>query len=237
MTRIRQTTSEGLGARLMLLLAALLLLALPVCAQTQSTSPAQPAPKLTRPADEEALQKAAVIKDPQERLEALIKVVQDFPRAVYIRNVAFYLLRSLKPMYSEPEKARPFIKRFVEGTQSASAYARTEFYYAIARELVNNKLLTELAVELAQQSIPLLNEQDYLDNERRANEQKEAYFKARDPQHEAEPFSVAEATEKYRSFRALNHATLGRAYFQAGKLEEAAKTLKQAFEMKPTMEA
>src|SRR5205085_11116114 len=130
----------------------------------------------TRPADEDALQKAAAIKDPQERVEALIKVVNDYPRAVYIRNVVFYLMRSLRPISNEPEKVRALLSRFVEGTASAPAYARTEFYYGISRDLLNNGILPDTASDLAQKSVALLNEQGYVDNERRAHEQKEAYY-------------------------------------------------------------
>ena len=194
-------------------------------------------PPVTRPADEDALQKAGVIKDPQERIEALIKVVSDYPRAVYIRNVVFYLMRSLRPMINEPEKVRALVNRFVEGTASAPAYARNEFYYGIARDLLNNGILLDTAAELAQKAVALLNEEGYVDNERRAYEQKEAYYIAREPNRKSEPFSVAEATEKYRVFRASNYATLGRVQFKLGKTEEAEKTLKQAYAIKPTMEA
>lgn len=205
-----------------------------------STAPAQtqtPRPAITRPADEDALQKAAVIKDPQERVEALIKVVNDYPRAVYIRNVGFYLMRGLNSMSNEPEKVRALINRFVEGTASAPAYARTEFYSGIARNLLSSGILLDRAAELAQQGVALLSEEGYVDNERRGHEQKEAYFTARDPNRKAEPFSLAEATEKYRVFHASHYATLGRLYFKLNRIEEAEKTLKQAYAIKPTMEA
>ncbi|MGA2260840.1 MAG: tetratricopeptide repeat protein [Acidobacteriota bacterium] len=220
--------------RLLALATMLALSAIIVLAQTQAPPPK---PQGTRPADEEALQKAAVIKDPQEHAEALIKVVNDYPRAVYIRNVIFYLMRSLRPMINEPEKVRALLSRFVEGTASAPAYARAEFYYGIARDLLNNGILLDTAAGLAQKGVALLNEEDYVDNERRAHEQKEAYYNARKPNRKAEPFSAAEATQQYRAFRASNYATLGRVYFKLGKIEEAEKTLKQAYEIKPIMEA
>jgi tetratricopeptide (TPR) repeat protein len=200
---------------------------------TQSPAPAQ---RPQRPADEEALAKAAQIKDPGERTEALIKFVADFPRAPYIRNATFYLMRQMRPLYPEPEKVRGFINRFVEGTASASPYARTEFYYNISRELLNYNLLSEVAEDLSRRGVALLSEGGYIENERVGHEQREKYFKDRDAKYKVEEFSEAQAKEKFRTFRALNYATLGRALVKRDKLDEAEKTLKQAMEIAPSME-
>ena len=129
-------------------------------------------PKITRPADEDALQKAAFIKDLDQRTDALIKYAVDFPKAVYIRNAVFYFMRPLKEMRNEPEKIRAHINRFVEGTKEAPVYARNEFYYGIARDLLALDILPDLAAELAEKGTALLNEDAYVDNERRAHEQK-----------------------------------------------------------------
>ncbi|MBI4469656.1 MAG: hypothetical protein HY650_10085, partial [Acidobacteria bacterium] len=149
----------------------------------------------------------------------------------------FYLMRSLKPLQKEPEKVGELVDRFVEGTSGATAYARTEFYYGIARELLNQGILYSTAAELAGRAVALLNEQDYLENERRAHEQREAYFKTREPDRPAENFSTNQAAEKYRAFRASNYATLGRAYFRLDRFDEAQLNLKRAYEIKPIMEA
>ncbi|MEP7271896.1 MAG: tetratricopeptide repeat protein, partial [Acidobacteriota bacterium] len=203
---------------------------------SQAPAPAA-APRPQRPADEEALQNASSIKDPQARIEALIKYVSDYPRAPYIRNAAYYLTRGLKPMYTEPEKVRPLFNRFVEGTATATVYARTEFYYNIARDLLNNGILFDLAEDLARKGVALLDESAYITNERVGHEARESYYAVRDPKYKPETFSVAQATEKFRTFRALNHSTLGRAYLKTGKPEEAEKSLKQAQQIAPSMEA
>lgn len=206
-------------------------------ATTQSTAQTATPPRPQRPADEEALAKASQIKDPQERTEALIKYVADFPRAPYIRNSTFYLMRQMRPIYSEPEKVRGYINRFVEGTSNATPYARTEFYYSISRELLNYNLLPDLAEDLSRRSVALLNENGYIENERVGHEQRENYFKARDSKYKSEAFSVAQAAEKFRAFRALNYATLGRALLKRDKLDEAERTLKRAMAVAPSMEA
>jgi tetratricopeptide (TPR) repeat protein len=208
-------------------------------AQAPATPPAQPQtpPKITRPADEDALQKAASIKDLDQRTDALIKFVADFPKAVYIRNAVFYFMRPLREMKSEPEKIHANINRFVEGTKEAPVYARNEFYYGIARDLLGLGILPDLAAELAEKGTTLLNEEAYVDNERRAHEQKESYYTARDPKRTPEVFSPAQAKEKFRTFRASNYAALGNAYIKLGKLDKAEAPLKQAYEIKPIMEA
>lgn len=214
--------------------------ALPTATSLAQTPPAQsapPQPRPARPADEEAMQKAAVIKDPTERTEALIKVVNDFPRAVYIRNAVFYLMRPLREMRQEPEKVRALVNRFVEGTASAPVYARNEFYYGIARDLLSIDILPDLAADLAAKAAALLDESAYIDNERRAHEQRERFYNLRDPKRTPEAFSPAEAGEKFRAFRAVNYATLGRACFKLDRLAEAEKAFKRAFEIKPVMEA
>jgi hypothetical protein len=95
-----------------------------------------------------------LIKEPTEQVEALVKVVNDYPKAVYIRNVAFYLMRGLKPVINDPEKLRPLLNRFVEGTATATPYARSEFYNSISKELINNGVLLDMAERLAKETIP-----------------------------------------------------------------------------------
>jgi tetratricopeptide (TPR) repeat protein len=206
-------------------------------AMPQSASQSATPPRPQRPADEEALAKAAQIKEPQERTDALIKYVADFPRAPYIRNATFYLMRQMRPLYPEPEKVRVYINRFVEGTSNATPYARTEFYYNISRELLNYNLLPDVAEDLSRRSVALLDEKGYIENERTGHEQRENYFKVRDSKYTPEAFSVAQAVEKFRTFRGLNYATLGRALVKRDKLEEAERTLKQAMDVAPSMEA
>jgi hypothetical protein len=233
---MRTRTHSEPGSRRLIALAIALgsIVSIPIFAQTP---PEKPKPTYTRPADEEALQKAALIKEPAEQVEALVKVVNDHPKAVYIRNVSFYLMRGLKPVINDLEKLRPLLNRFVEGTATATPYARSEFYNSISKELINNGVLLDMAERLAKETIPLLNEQEYVDKERRALEQKEAYYNSKDPNRKQEQFSVAEATEKYRAFRAQSYATLGRAYLKVDKKTEAEEAFKKAYEIKPTMDA
>ncbi len=135
------------------------------------------------------------------------------------------------------EKVRALLSRFVEGTAAAPAYARTEFYSGIARDLLNNGILLDTAAELEQKGVALLNEEGYVDNERRAHEQKEAYYNAKEPNRRPSYFPSRKRQRKYRTFRASNYATLGRVYFKLNRTEDAEKTLKQAYAIKPTMEA
>jgi tetratricopeptide (TPR) repeat protein len=205
-------------------------------ALAQAQTPATP-PKIAVPADEEALRKAASIKDPQERLEAFIKVVVDYPNFPYIRNVVYYLMRLSTEWRNDPAKMRAMVDRFVAGTAAAPPYARCEFYSGIARNLMNIEGLLGDAEALSRKGIALLNEKEYIENERRSHNSREEYFTAKDPTRKPEPFSEAEATEKFRSFSSTQHATLGRIFFKQGKMEDAGRLFKHAYSIKPTLEA
>src|SRR6185436_6448344 len=116
-------------------------------------------------------------------------------------------------------------------------YARSEFDVSIARDLLSTNALLDRAVALAEQSVTLANEADYVNNEQRTHEQKQAYFAAKDPAYHAESFSLAEATERFRAFNAGTYATLGRLYVAVGRLADADRTLARAYAIKPTIDA
>ena len=204
---------------------------------TQRAQATSSEPKLQLSPDELAYQAASRIKDPQERTDAFIKFVAEYPKYPYIRNTVFYLGRSFKDLVGDPEKIRSMVDRFVEGTAGAPRYARSEFYYGISKALAANSVLLDRAADLAQKGIALLEEADYVENERRMAERKRDYEKQRNRQAKPQPFSEAEAREKFRAFRAGQHANLGQIYLKQGKLDGAQEALLEAYRIQPVMES
>jgi tetratricopeptide (TPR) repeat protein len=210
-----------------------------------SSATAEQKPKIELEPDEKAYQAASRVPDSNDRADALIKLVADYPEYPYIRNAVFSLFRdptksirdSQQPQPRDPEKTRLLVDRFVKGTAGATAYARAEFYHGIARNLVNGDLLLDEAAALAAKAVPLLNEADYVANERRLWERKEHYSKLRDPNGHVDPFSMEESKAHFRAFSAAVQANLGTALLKSGKLEEAKSWFHRAYAVELIMEA
>lgn len=215
-------------------------------AEASASKPAAaPKPKFQLDPDEKAFQQAARTQDATERVDALVKVIQQYPDYPYVRNAVYYLFRdpakNIRELQEQkakaPEVMRQLVERFVAGTEGATAYARSELYSGIARNLVSRDMLLDLADSLAQKSIPLLNEADYLANEKRLWERKEHYSKLRDPNAKIDPYSVEESKAHFRAFSAVAHATLGTALLKEGKLDSAHQAFLDAQAIEPVMEA
>ena len=210
-----------------------------------ATGQSKPAPKIELEPDEKAYQAAQRIADPNERVEALIKLVADYPVYPYIRNVVYTLFRDPNKTIrelQEPQKrdaaaTKVMVDKFVAGTAAAPAYARAEFYYGISKNLVSSDILLDNAIELARKAIPLLSEEDYVANERRMAERKAHYTRLRDPGAHVDPFSVEEAKAHFRAFAASVNANLGNVLLQMGDLEEANQAFRDAYRIEPIMEA
>ena len=202
-------------------------------------------PKFKLDPDEQAFQDASRIQDATERVDALVKIIQQYPEYPYIRNAVYYLFRdpakSIREMQEQKPKdaktMRRLVERFVAGTEDAPAYARAEFYSGIARNLAGRDMLLADAEALAQKAIPLLNEADYLANEKRQWERKEHYSKLRDPNARVDPYSVEEAKTHYRAFRAAAYASLGSILLKETKLDAAREAFVAAQAIEPVMEA
>ncbi|MGH9522677.1 MAG: hypothetical protein ACRD3E_09120 [Terriglobales bacterium] len=251
---------QRLSSKLVVHLFALVSIGVLAAAQDKPSTPppaANPAaadkPKQAAPAaakidlepDEKAYQAAAHIADPMERADALVKLVADYPTYPYIGNVVYVLFRDPKmtlrelqePQKRDPVATKAVVERFVAGTTSAPAYARTEFYYEIAKNLAGSDLLLDTAADLARKAVPLLNEKDYLDNERRMLQRKELYARRRDPTAKVDVFPVEEARAHYQAFAAAINATLGSVLLKTGDLDGATRAFQDANKIEPIMEA
>lgn len=209
----------------------------PAAAKSQPTVQIEP--------DEKALQAAQRIADPNQRAAALIDLVGKYPEYPYIRNVVFFLFRSPAKTRAELQQDSPadpvatsaLVDKFVKATATAPAYARAEFYYGISKYLAGKNVLLPRTVELAQAAVPLLNEADYVANERRKHERTVRYHMQRSPQEKTDPFSEEEARAHFRAFESAVYANLGQALLKTGTLEDAQRAFQKSYAIEPVAEA
>jgi len=213
--------------------------------KTEAASVQAPSPKFELEPDEKAYRDASHVADPLERAKALVKFVGDYPQYPDIRNVVFALFHSPKltmkdlqePPKPDPVLMKVVVDEFVAGTANAPAYARTEFYYGIAKNLLANEILLDSAGDLARKAVKLLNEEDYVANERRKWAIKERYAQRRDPKAHIDPFRVEEPKAHFRAFAAAVNATVGTVLLKTGDLDGAAEGFRQAYKIEPIVEA
>src|SRR5579864_7320499 len=210
-----------------------------VASVSQTPAPTQTAPaRPVRPPDQEAFNKALAIKDPGGQIAAIIAYAEAFPDS---ETVYFAAARGMHTLADadkdDTTRLRPFILKIEEVMAKATMpYRRADVYYNIAYRLVNRRLLIPDALRLAERSVPLLDEQEYIDIRHKAHDAREASLTARTPTRTPEPFQVAEAVDEFRGIRANYLSALGRAYLLAGRPAEAETSLRASYDLLPVME-
>jgi len=210
-----------------------------VASVSQTPAPTQTAPaRPVRPPDQEAFNKALAIKDPGGQIAAIIAYAEAFPDS---ETVYFAAARGMHTLADadkdDTTRLRPFILKIEEVMAKATMpYRRADVYYNIAYRLVNRRLLIPDALRLAEKSVPLLDEQEYIDIRHKAHDAREASLTARTPTRTPEPFQVAEAVDEFRGIRANYLSALGRAYLLAGRPAEAETSLRASYDLLPVME-
>jgi hypothetical protein len=201
---------------------------------TTRTPPAQPA----RPPDQLAFNKALAVKDPADQIAAIIAYAEEFPDSETVYFAAARGMHTLADAdQNDTTRLRPFILNIEDVMAKAAVpYRRADVYYTIAYRLVNRRLLIPDALRLAEKSVPLLNEQEYIDIRHKAHDAREAALTTRTPTRTPEPFQVAEAVDEFRGVRANHLSTLGRAYLLADRPADAETALLASYDLLPVME-
>jgi hypothetical protein len=97
--------------------------------------------------------------------------------------------------------------------------------------------LAQQAVELAQQTNPLLDEKEYVAFARKGYERDIAYASKINPDYKPRPFVESDFTERFLSTKASYYALLGRAYLKLNNQKEAEQAYRLAFEIEPNAPA
>jgi len=218
--------------------AMLIVCALPKSGFSQDKRKSPDRPKIEISPDDKAEQDIQRIKDPDERVDAIIKFIAKYPDFPFLRSISYSMTKLISTNHSDPAKVQALVEKFQKGTESATPFAQTEFAYEISLSLEKNNVLVEASAEMARKGLELSSESDYIANEKMIfQKKKEDYQKQKNPGRVPGVFSVDEAKEEYRAEHAVQIANLANIYRKLGRNEDAEKYYKQSFEIDPSMEA
>jgi len=232
------TLSRSVFIRVYVGVAALLIVCtVPHTGFSQARPKSSDKPKIEISPDDKAEQDIQRIKDPDERVDAIIKFIAKYPEFPFLRSISYSITKLITANHSDPAKVQELVEKFQKGTETATPFARTEFAYEISLSLAKNDVLVEAAAETARKGLELSNESDYIANEKRIFQKKEDYQNQKNPGRVPGVFSVDEAKEEYRAEHAVQIANLANIDRKLGRNDDAEKYYKQSFEVDPTMEA
>jgi hypothetical protein len=189
------------------------------------------------PADEAARNVALSVKDPEAQIRAILDFAAAFPSSSSVWFAAARGMRTIGDAFpNDVDRLGTFVLAMAETTKTAPADARAQTLDAMATRLVNRGVLLDLALRFELTANQVFNEPQFLETERRTHDERQATLTSRDASHTIEPFYPEQSREAYRSRRAVQYATLGRAYLLQGRVAEAEKTLHESFALAPVME-
>lgn len=217
------------------------------------TAGAQP----EQPPDVKAYSTIAKITDPQKRLDALQKFVADFPKSSRVGMAENQILDTLIKSFPDQEEriltqakkiiAAAPVKRGSSPVPGMAVGTRESVCNSIAAKLVEAGILLDQAEEFARQGISLLDEKQYIE------EQKESFARMKKLAEEAAARRAAtgksappaasemkepteeELAKRFQRIMASRTATLGQIYLKKGKFDEAAKILKKSYDTDPAL--
>jgi hypothetical protein len=213
-----------------MLLSAVLLSAGWLCAQSQ-TEKKPPSPK------DQALAKMRELRgETPAYVESITSFVLNFPDALEVDSAGYMLGYAVPKTGADPSKVRELVQLFVTGLEPAPAEVRVRLYTTPLSLLLEHNLGAE-TVELARKGIGLIDEQKYMELERKRFETMEAMRKERMPDSKPREFNPADTMERYRTFHSGYYVSLGRGYLSLQKLDEADGAFQRAFGIKAAMES
>ncbi len=233
----------------------ILILSLCAMAQTQQPKEAQEKPKDEKaeekkqppppparpqpPPEYTAYSQANRISDPQKRIEALEKVLVDFPKAdPFVTGMVHQAILSsmVKAWPDQKEKilaqAQKYIDLYPEPNQSGASSPmpaggsqpnRGSAYNTVASTLLGAGVLLDEAKVFAEKGLASLDEKSYIET------QKKMYESAKRPAPTDE-----ELAKTFRGMRAGYTSVLGRILLKKGNVAEAEKLLKDSYEANPS---
>ena len=228
-----------LTKRLVMTIAAIVLLSITALAQTQPATSTSAPKRPPRPEDEILNQLRAVKNDPQQSVELIVRLVKEFPDSMGAESAGFSFASVIKRQArtdSDPGKLRPLATRFIEGTASAPGPLRVRTNTSAINAMLDNNLSSE-AVDLARQTISVLDEKAFVAARRKGYQRDIESATKANPNYKARPFNEADFIEMFRSTKASYYALLGRGLLKLNKDAEAEQAFRQAFDVEPIAQA
>lgn len=187
-----------------------------------TTPPTATVPSRAMPGDVKAYNDARQIREPEKKIEALEKFLADFPASFYVTTVKRELVQTLiKTFASQKEE---LLKQFDKLIAAVTESTKSDLFNTLAWELYLASVHLDEAERFASQSIALMNEQKFIEEQTNAAKSRNQPIPPTD-----------ELKKRFRASRANVEDTLGKIWLRQGKTAEGEKLLKEAFEANPTM--
>lgn len=218
--------------RLIMLIITLGLLSVAAHAQTQPATVAAAKPP-SRPEDEISSKMRAARNDPPQVVELIVKLVKEFPESMAAESAGYSFasaLRKQAKLDNDPGKLRALADRYKEGTASAPAQLRVRANSSAITAMIDNNLAGE-AVELARQTIPLLDEREFIEARRKGYQRDIERASKAVPNYKPKPFNETDYVEMFRGTKAQYYALMGRGLANLDKTEEAEQAYRQSLDI------
>jgi len=195
---------------------------------------AEPASEPARdvPPERKAFNEANKISDPDKKIEALKKVVEDFPKTSTADSANYAIFTTLvTKMKDAGKKALEQAKLIAEAQADTS---RGSQYSQLASTLLAQDLLLQDAEAFALKGIEALDEKKFIEARRKSFADSAADALKRDPK--AKPMSPPDEAQLARMFvnsKQTAYSTLGQICAKLGKHAEAEKALRETFTIDP----
>ncbi len=200
-------------------------------------APSQPQTTQTRPTPpySKPLAAATGLKEPEQKIEALRKVIADFPKTPAVDQANREILNTLMAM-GEPAGAR--IREQAERIVAAAAPAvRTNTLRTVANNLLTGGVLLDLAEQYAKTALDSLDQASYLDARKKEYgdrvAQAEERAKSGATAARMPPFDEQAAITRFKNDRQASLVTYGQVVAKRGRAAEAEKALSEAYMLAP----
>jgi len=193
-----------------------------------------PAPARELPPDTKALRDASSITDPDKQIEALKKVIADFPESSVVASAENTIVSTLTRKATSDIKAlQEQAKKYVGGATTPNEQARR--LGSTASGFAGAGVLLDEAEDYAKKGLGLLsNESAWVDAEKKAAAEAEAEARKKDPTAKPRPAtSDADYSTRFVSVRQTGMMTLAQVYEKKGKATDAEKTYREAYTLRP----
>jgi tetratricopeptide (TPR) repeat protein len=194
--------------------------------ETKDAAAAAGEPAREVPPERKALNEATKISDPDKKIEALRKVVEDFPKSSVAESANFAIFTTLvTEMKDTGKKVLEQAKLLAEaGTDNS----RGSQYTRLASTLLAQDLLLQDAEAFALKGIEALDEKKFVEARKASFAESAAEALKRDPK--AKPMQAPDDAQLAKMFvtsKQNAYSTLGQIYAKLGKHAEAEKALRE----------
>lgn len=186
------------------------------------------------PPEWQAFFKANGIADPQKKIEALEKILKDFPKAedFFVNQINQSILSATVKAW--PDQKEKILTQARKIADKAPENSKGNTLNSVATIFLDAGVMLDDAQGFAEKGLASLDEKKFIEDRKKtvekANEKADEKAKRPVPSDE-------ELSKSFRSIRASNLSVLGRIHLKKGNTAEAEKYLKESYDANPTITA